>query len=253
MPAISRRPPRTCPASAWSAIDGNIATPTDQDLYRVCLAGGGTFSATTVGGTELDTQLFLFDADGLGVYGNDDSQATRQSHAARRARAHARGARRLPPRRSRPTTATRAAPGGRSSRPCAGVLGADRPRRRPAAVAAGSGASGDGGAYSIVLTGASCAPPDTTAPTVDLRSPLDGAEVAAGRRADGGLLLRRREGGSGLASCEGTCPTAGCSTPPSSARESVTVTARDNAGNETRRSRTPVTVVDATRARRRSR
>ena len=61
------------------AIDGGIGAGDDQDLYRVCLEGGGSFSATTVGGTELDTQLFLFDAAGLGVYGNDDSQATRQS------------------------------------------------------------------------------------------------------------------------------------------------------------------------------
>ena len=61
------------------AIDGSIGGDSDQDLYRVCLEGGGGFSATTVGGSELDTQLFLFDADGLGVYANDDSEATRQS------------------------------------------------------------------------------------------------------------------------------------------------------------------------------
>ena len=61
------------------AIDGTIAAGDDQDLYRICLAGGGSFSASTVGGTVLDTQLYLFDAAGLGVYGNDDSQATRQS------------------------------------------------------------------------------------------------------------------------------------------------------------------------------
>ena len=61
------------------AIDGSIGGDSDQDLYRVCLEGGGGFSATTVGGSELDTQLFLFDANGLGVYANDDSQATRQS------------------------------------------------------------------------------------------------------------------------------------------------------------------------------
>ena len=61
------------------AIDGAIGAGDDQDLYRICLEGGGTFSATTVGGTELDTQLYLFDAAGHGVYGNDDSQATRQS------------------------------------------------------------------------------------------------------------------------------------------------------------------------------
>ena len=60
-------------------IDGAFATPTDVDVYRLCLPGGGTFSASTVGGTTVDTQLFLFDSSGLGVYGNDDEGGLRQS------------------------------------------------------------------------------------------------------------------------------------------------------------------------------
>ena len=60
-------------------ISGSFATGADADLYRLCLQGGGTFSASTVGGTSRDTQLFLFDSQGHGVYGNDDAQATRQS------------------------------------------------------------------------------------------------------------------------------------------------------------------------------
>jgi hypothetical protein len=41
-------------------------------MYRICLKGGRTFSATTVGGAQFDTQLFLFDRQGIGVYANDD-------------------------------------------------------------------------------------------------------------------------------------------------------------------------------------
>jgi len=55
-------------------ITGTIGSPTDVDLYQFFIDGGGTFSATTVGqpGTLVDTQLFLFDEAGRGVYGNDD-------------------------------------------------------------------------------------------------------------------------------------------------------------------------------------
>jgi hypothetical protein len=64
------------PASAQevsdTSISGTIASSSDVDMYKVCLSGGGSFSATTVGGASFDTQLFLFDANGLGVYGNDD-------------------------------------------------------------------------------------------------------------------------------------------------------------------------------------
>ena len=62
----------------------------DADLFQIFLTGGQTFSATTVSldtlvelpvdnilgiPTELleDPQLFLFDAAGKGIYGNDDS------------------------------------------------------------------------------------------------------------------------------------------------------------------------------------
>ena len=94
----SRPRRRTCSGAPVDAIDGRLAAGDDQDLYRICLEGGGSFSATTVGGTELDTQLFLFDAAGRGVYGNDDSQATRQSTLPAASRAHARRAGRVPAR-----------------------------------------------------------------------------------------------------------------------------------------------------------
>ena len=55
-----------------TSISGNLGTAGDVDLFQVFLSGDGTFSATTVNLTDLDTQLFLFDADGLGVYGNNN-------------------------------------------------------------------------------------------------------------------------------------------------------------------------------------
>jgi hypothetical protein len=46
----------------------------DADLFRIHISSPGTFSATTVGagGTLIDSQLFLFDSAGLGIYANDD-------------------------------------------------------------------------------------------------------------------------------------------------------------------------------------
>jgi MYXO-CTERM domain-containing protein len=63
-------------------IRGTIDNRTDADMFVLYLPGGGTFSATTVGtpGTLNDTQLFLFDASGHGVYANDDANSsTRRS------------------------------------------------------------------------------------------------------------------------------------------------------------------------------
>lgn len=59
------------------SISGTLAG--DADLFQIFLTGGQTFSATTVGGANFDTQLFLFNADGFGVYFNDDSSGTQQS------------------------------------------------------------------------------------------------------------------------------------------------------------------------------
>lgn len=41
-------------------------------MYKIHIDGGGTFSATTVGGVGFDNELFLFDSGGKGVYANDD-------------------------------------------------------------------------------------------------------------------------------------------------------------------------------------
>lgn len=56
-----------------TSIKGNISRGGDIDLFKIYLTGGGTFSASTVNSeTSIDTQLFLFDINGLGVYSNDD-------------------------------------------------------------------------------------------------------------------------------------------------------------------------------------
>ena len=63
----------TGPGEPKTSISGNLSSASDVDLYQIYITGEGTFSATTVDGTNADTQLFLFDGDGFGVYGNDDN------------------------------------------------------------------------------------------------------------------------------------------------------------------------------------
>jgi len=60
-------------------ITGSLATLDQEDVYQLCLAGGQTFSATTVGSDIVDTELFLFDSSGRGVFGNDDNETSLQS------------------------------------------------------------------------------------------------------------------------------------------------------------------------------
>jgi hypothetical protein len=78
------------------AITGTLSAPNVINLFRIVLAGGQTFSATTINARTLielpidqqlgspptllpDPQLFLFDAAGRGIYGNDDSFGTAQA------------------------------------------------------------------------------------------------------------------------------------------------------------------------------
>ena len=55
------------------SITGSLSETDSADVYQIFITGNGTFSATTVDGTNIDTQLFLFDAGGFGIYGNDDA------------------------------------------------------------------------------------------------------------------------------------------------------------------------------------
>ncbi|CAG1010069.1 hypothetical protein PHYC_03791 [Phycisphaerales bacterium] len=46
--------------------------PSEAHLFQIQVCDAANFSATTVGGTTVDTQLFLFDANGMAVAANDD-------------------------------------------------------------------------------------------------------------------------------------------------------------------------------------
>lgn len=64
-------------AATLDSIVGTISSLEDADLFSFFIQDPAAFSATTVGevtGTSpLDTQLFLFDSNGNGVYANDDT------------------------------------------------------------------------------------------------------------------------------------------------------------------------------------
>jgi hypothetical protein len=51
---------------------GTFASLGDVDLYRIDIADAASFSAETSAGAGADTVLFLFDATGFAVAGNDD-------------------------------------------------------------------------------------------------------------------------------------------------------------------------------------
>jgi hypothetical protein len=218
-------------AEGVAQIDGHISGASDVDMYKLCLPGAATFSASTVGGTLFDTQLFLFKADGLGVYANDDHQPFRQSTlpAGHTLTPQAAGEYYLAvaPFNRDPSSA-----GG----PIFPIRGAVLPPTGSGAsqpVSEWSGIQSAGGPYRVMVTGATCASPDTTAPTIDLRSPPDGAEVARGTQVEVDFSCADEPGGSELVSCVGSAADGsflGTSVP---GPVSVTVTARDGAGNET--------------------
>src|SRR4029453_5106364 len=64
-----------------SALTGPIPSAADQDIFAIFINDPASFSASTNNsGTDLtvddDTLLFLLNASGLGVLGNDDADAT---------------------------------------------------------------------------------------------------------------------------------------------------------------------------------
>jgi filamentous hemagglutinin family protein len=67
--------------TGFNAISGTLNNPNDVDLYQLTLRQGVPFRASTVNGSRVDTQLFLFDGRGLGLASNDDdySAPTQQS------------------------------------------------------------------------------------------------------------------------------------------------------------------------------
>ncbi|MEW6250775.1 MAG: DVUA0089 family protein [Planctomycetota bacterium] len=58
-------------AGPLTAITG-VHTPNDVDLYQIAITNPAGFSASTVGGTTMDSIMALFDSAGNGVIYNDD-------------------------------------------------------------------------------------------------------------------------------------------------------------------------------------
>ena len=58
--------------SSLTSITGALASASDADLFFVFLSNPASFSATTLGLSLVDTQLFLFTLSGAAVYTNDD-------------------------------------------------------------------------------------------------------------------------------------------------------------------------------------
>ena len=76
MPALPSTAQVPFGSGALDAITGTVTSPSDADMYRICLTGGGTFSASLGlpdGFQGFDAQLYLFDSSGNGVYANDDN------------------------------------------------------------------------------------------------------------------------------------------------------------------------------------
>jgi hypothetical protein len=236
-------------SGAVTSILGSFSGGGDVDMYRVCLTDGASFSATTVGATTLDTQLFLLDGNGLGVYSNDDAAIG------------VRGSRLPSDHRFSP-----AGPGvyflalssfNNDPQSDAGEIFPDlfSTSLYPDMVvnAAGVGADepivgwsgptrGPPGLYRINVTGTmGC---DTVPPTVDLRSPADGSHVKQGAPVVVDYSCADT-GGSGLDSCVGSVADGALLDTGQLGDVTVTVTARDHAGNETVAEST-VTVDDET-------
>jgi hypothetical protein len=209
------------------SIAGTLATGDDSDLFRICLTGGRSFSATTVGGTGVDTQLFLFDASGIGIYAHDGDDTTKQST--------------LPA----GDALTPEAPG----EYILGISAYDRDPQSASGpifnnVAFLTGANGRGaadpveswaglprgsGAYTISLTGVrSC---DSTAPTIDLRSPAEGAAYPLGQEVLADYECGDEPGGSGIVSCVGDVADGAPVDTSTVGAKQFRVTATDGAGN----------------------
>lgn len=215
-----------------STITGNLGSPSDVDLYKLCLTGNGSFSASTVGGATLDTQLFLFNEGGRGVYGNDDAgPGVRQSLlppgdplTPGASGIHYLGVSQfdLDPQSSLgpifPSTLGLVGPTGRGGgEPLSGWAGSE----------------GSGGAYTVTLTGTEACgvAPDTTGPVVTIASPADGSVYRLGERVS--VTYSCSDEGSGVESCVGDVASGELLDTSTPGMRTFTVTAVDKAGNET--------------------
>jgi hypothetical protein len=59
-----------------TSIAGNLSTTGDADFFLITISNPSLFSATTVGGSLVDTQLYLFTLSGAPVYLNDDANGS---------------------------------------------------------------------------------------------------------------------------------------------------------------------------------
>ena len=221
----------------FTTISGQVADGYDADLYRICLSGGQTFSATTVGLSDVDTQLFLFDATGRGIYAHDDGttkQSTLPAGHWLTPQASGEYILGISPYDRDPWSAA-----GPIFENYAYVTPANG-RGAEAPVDSWTGNPRDSGDYTIALTG-TCSS-DETAPVIDLRSPLNGGSVRLGARVIVDFSCSDL-GGSELVSCEGSVADGAALDTSTLGPKTVTVTARDGAGNETTASAT-VDVVD---------
>jgi hypothetical protein len=56
-----------------------VLTTNDADMFAINICDAANFRATTVNGTTADTQIFLFDSNGIGVTFNDDNDSPRST------------------------------------------------------------------------------------------------------------------------------------------------------------------------------
>jgi hypothetical protein len=66
-------------SGALTSVSDTLDLNGPAHMYKIQICQPASFQATTVGGTSLDTQLFLFDANGRAVAANDQSADTNQS------------------------------------------------------------------------------------------------------------------------------------------------------------------------------
>jgi hypothetical protein len=220
------------PPGPLPQIQGSAGSSSDRDMFKICLTGGGDFSASTVGGTGFDTQLFLLNADGLGVYANDDAGAP--------------GPSRLPADHSLTPRAAGVyylaishfdfdpiSEDGLIFPNRSGVAGPTGPGGKKPMIGWGGQEFSPAGQYTIFLTGArSCIPPDETAPAIRLRTPAQGAVYERGQVVLADYDCVDEEGGSGVASCAGTVPSGSPIDTATAGHKSFTVTTSDEEGNE---------------------
>ncbi len=69
----------TVGVGSLDTISGSLIPGVDVDMYCISILDVDAFSATTVGGASWDTQMWLFDVDGLGVSFKDDDVGSLQS------------------------------------------------------------------------------------------------------------------------------------------------------------------------------